>query len=259
LLHTHFTVVASHTWQTLRDATEYRISQGEETITDNLLLYLLRQKLPNLRLIKTPKDKEVMMGTDWEWWIGSRALGFVRYAVQAKKLNPETHRYHKLRHEISTPRGPEQQDLILRRYADANAAIPLYALYNYLDLPDFKDYWNCPLPLDIEQFGVTVTPLANIQRAIATRGCRSFESLHSCDDTVPLRCLLVCRRLRPRASADGSLRSPKFRSPIKLYSADDIGQILNSNRQELGEFPTSLYNKEIGIYPRHIVVAETDA
>jgi len=259
MLHTHFEVASSHTWQTLRDAKEFRISQGEETITDNLLLYLLRQKLPRLHLIKTPKDKEAMMGTDWEWWVGSRMRGFIRYAVQAKKLDAETHRYLKLRHEVQTPRGPERQDSILKRYATANDAVPVYALYNYLDLPDFKPYWNCPLPLAVEQVGVTVTSLANIEHAIANRGCRSFESLHSCGNTVPLRCLAICPSFHPAKFRVGSRQIFNVQSEIKLYSSDEIWPLLNPDQQELREFPAALYSSEVGIYPRHIAVAETDA
>lgn len=258
MLHPHLEVVANHTWQTLRDAKTFGISQGEETVTDNLLLYLLRQRLPRLRLIKTPKNKEAMMGTDWEWWVGSRMRGFVRYAVQAKKLDPESHRYQKLRHEVPTPRSMELQHSILKRYAAANAAVPLYALYNYLDLPNFKPYWNCPHPLDIEQIGITVTPLANVEHAIATRGHRSFESLHSHPDTIPLRCLAICPRLRPTVSPEGAHRLVKFQSEVTLYSSDEIGFLLNSEQQELGEFPAALYSAEIGIYPRHIAIVETE-
>jgi hypothetical protein len=258
LLHSHLEVVANHTWQTLRDARAFRISQGEETLTDNLLLYLLRQRLPRLQLIKTPKNKEAMMGTDWEWWIGSRMRGFIRYAIQAKKLDPESHRYQKLRHEVLTPRGMELQHSILKRYAVANAAVPLYAFYNYLELPDFKPYWNCPHPLDIKQLGITVTPLKNVEHAIATRGHRSFENVHSRHDTIPLRCLAICPRLRPTESADDAHRIVKFQSKVNLYSFDEIAPLFNSDQNELGEFPPALYNSEIGIYPRHIAIVEID-
>jgi len=259
LLHPHLEVVANHTWRTLRDARTFQISQGEETLTDNLLLYLLRQRLPRLHLIKTPKNKEAMMGTDWEWWIGSRKRGFIRYAIQAKKLDPETHRYQKLRHEVQTPRGKEFQHSILKRYAAANAAVPLYAFYNYLDLPDFEPYWHCQLPLDIEQIGITVTPLANVEHAIAIRGHRSFENLHSQLDTIPLRCLAICPHLRPTVSPQGAHWLAKFQSEVTLYTTDKIGPLLNSEKQPLGEFPAALYKPGIGIYPRHIAIVETEA
>jgi hypothetical protein len=74
LLH-HFEYLAKDTWETLRDASALHIDQGEETITDNLLLYLARQHLTNLRVIKTPKNLEPDKGTDWEWWIGNSHMG----------------------------------------------------------------------------------------------------------------------------------------------------------------------------------------
>lgn len=259
MLHPHLEIVSSHTWETLHDARAFQISQGEETLTDNLLLNLLRQRLPRLHLIKTPKNKEAMMGTDWEWWIGSRMRGFIRYAIQAKKLDPESHRYQKLRHEVSTPRGIELQQSILKRYAVANSAVPLYALYNYLDLPDFKPYWNCPHPLDVEQVGITVTPLANIEHAIAVRGQRSFESIHSQTDTIPLRCLAICPHLRPTLSPKGVHQIAKFQFEAIIYSFDDIARLLNLDHREIADFPADLYNPNIGIYPRRIAIIETEA
>lgn len=252
--------IARHTWETLQDSTKYGISQGEETITDNLLLYLLRQNLPSIHVIKTPKDKEPRMGTDWEWWIGSRSKGFLRYAIQAKKLDYATHRFLKLKHEVRTQFGKEDQEKVLKRYAATNSAIPLYALYNYVELADFNPYWNCQSSLAPEQFGFTVTPLHNIEEALATRGCRSFERLHSCSETIPVRCLAICPGIVPSSSENRLIRIAKLNlDKIKLYSFDDVSPLLSADLRGLEAFPQSLYSSDLGLYPKHIAVAETDA
>ena len=251
---------ARYTWETLRDSNAYRISQGEETITDNLLLYLLRQSLASIHVIKTPKDKEPLMGTDWEWWIGSKAGGFLRYAVQAKKLDYKSHRYLKLKHVVNTQWGMEDQQTILKRYSAANFAMPLYALYNFIELEDYQPYWQCPNPLEPEQFGITVTPLHNIEKAIATRGSRSFESLHTCSETIPVRCLAVCPRIRPSPSAMGLIQGAKLDfHETKVYSYDEVSLLLLAEQRGLDAFPHSLYSSDLGLYPKHIAVVETDA
>lgn len=248
------------TWETLRDSTKYGISQGEETITDNLLLYLLRQSIPGIHVVKTPKDKEPWMGTDWEWWIGSKTGGFLRFAVQAKKLDYASHRYLRLKHEVRTKYGKEGQEKVLRRYAAANSAIPIYSLYNYVEPDDFKSYWQCPVSLGADQLGITVTPLDNIEKALATRGWRSFEHLHSCSETIPVRCLAVCPGILPSPSAKGMIQVAKLNvDEAKFYSFDEVSALLSADHRGLEAFPPSLYSSDLAPYPKRIVVFETDA
>lgn len=71
------------TWERLRDSIDLGIRFGEETITDLLLLDLKRKNPPRTRVLQTPKSKEKDQGTDWEWWIGSPRLRWLRFAVQA--------------------------------------------------------------------------------------------------------------------------------------------------------------------------------
>ena len=87
-----FESIASSTWQRIHWGNFYKISQGEETITDLNLLELARANCPEVKVIKTAKNKEKYQGTDWEWWIGNKRLGWLRYAVQAKKINLNTSR-----------------------------------------------------------------------------------------------------------------------------------------------------------------------
>lgn len=172
--------IADNTWQNLRDGIAFDVSQGEETISDNILLYLAKLRFSNLRLLKTPKDLEFFKGTDWEWWIGNDKSGWLRYAVQAKKLNAKTLSYMKLNHKVSNSGmsrhpghtihsryphplwsklgHPIYQHDILLEYSKLNSAIPLYAFYNFIELKDYRPSWNCRSTMDVSQLGITVTP-----------------------------------------------------------------------------------------------------
>lgn len=259
LLH-HFEHLAKDTWLTLRDASTYDVSQGEETITDNLLLHLVRQNLPDLLVIKTPKNLESEKGTDWEWWIGSRSRGFLRYAVQAKKLDGSNHRYSKLNHVVGKIPTQEYQHVVLKKYAAANQAIPLFALYNHIALPNYHSYWQCPLPQDIEQLGITVTTLKNVETAIALWGKRTFQFLHQHSDTFPLRCLVSCVHALPTMHsklAHQSTEAGEFKDiqqSARIYSEDEVPFLRLQAPAFLEYFPASLYSTELGIYPKRILV-----
>lgn len=187
-----FEKLASYTWQRILFSEEFKISQGEETITDLNLLEIAMSQYSGVKVIKTAKYEEKNQGTDWEWWIGNSRIGYLRYAVQAKKIDKKFIHYKSLGHKVES----EQQIDILEKYARINRAIPLYCFYNYSDNTDLTPYWHCNLRLDDEQFGCTITPLKNVKQALQQRGKRTFAFLHSFVNTKPWRCLVRCPSLR---------------------------------------------------------------
>ena len=187
-----FEKLASSTWQRIFHAKQHKVSQGEETITDLNLLEISMAKCPEVTIIKTDSKKiESCQGTDWEWWIGNSSIGYLRYAVQAKKIDTKFINYKALGHKVDS----ERQINILERYARNNRAIPLYCFYNYSEHNNLSPYWHCNLPLDTTQLGCTVTPLKNVQQALQQRGKRTFDFLHNLYDTKPWRCLVYCPSL----------------------------------------------------------------
>lgn len=258
MLKHHLNVVCDDVWQRLENSKRFEISQGEETLTDNLLLYLASQRLSTIKIIQTPKDKESIKGTDWEWWIGNNKSGFLRYAVQAKKLDSKTGRYASLNHKVGEGTSAEFQHKILEDYARANNAIPLYAFYNHLDAPDLPKNWNCPLPLDYSKLGCTVTPLANVKKAILTKGWRTFEKIHSFPETVPLRCLAVCPNIAFASAQSGKAKVRRFGVDAKVYEnpwgwISEIGHL-----QSFEKMPPQHYDHELGYYPKRILLIETN-
>lgn len=257
MLKHHLDLVCDDVWQRLENSKRFNISQGEETCTDNLLLYLASQRLSTINIIKTPKNKESVQGTDWEWWIGNEKTGFLRYAVQAKKLDLKTHRYACLKQKVGKGASAQFQHKILEDYANANKAIPLYAFYNHLDTLHLPKKWNCPLPLDHSKLGCTVTPLNNVKNAISQIGARTFDKIHSLPETVPLRCLAVCPHLALTSVQSGKAKIQPFGLDARIYENPwkwlrEIGDL-----QSFDQLPCEYYNHELGYYPKRILLIET--
>lgn len=257
MLKHHLNTVCDDVWERLENSKRFGITQGEETLTDNLLLYLASQSLSSIRIIQTPKDKESIKGTDWEWWIGNRATGYLRYAVQAKKLDLKTGRYSSLNHKVGKGSSAEFQHDILEWYAKANNAIPLYAFYNHIDAPNLPKNWNCPLPIEHSKLGCTVTPLANVKKAISNRGWRTFDRMHAFPETVPLRCLAECPNIAFLRSRNNTVYLPRFKMEAKVYERpwgwiSEMGHL-----SSYSQMPNEFYNHELGLYPKRILLIET--
>lgn len=257
MLKHHLNIVCDDVWERLGNSKKFGISQGEETVTDNLLLYLVSQSLSTIKIIQTPKDKEPVKGTDWEWWIGNRSNGYLRYAVQAKKLNLKTGCYSSLNHKVGKGALADFQHKILEDYAIANKAVPLYAFYNHLESSDLPNQWNCPLPIEHSKLGCTVTPLKNVKKAISTKGWRTFEKIHSFSETVPLRCLAECPNIAFAKGSNGSVYLPRFDTEATVYERpwrwiSEMGHLT-----DFSQMPNDFYNHDLGYYPKRILLIET--
>ena len=181
-----FERLASETWGRLRLSITLECSQGETTITDHNLLEMKRIGPPNLHVVKATPRYERLFGFDWEWWIRYGAR-WMRYAVQAKKLNLRTCRYDQLRHRV----GSRFQMDLIESFARAKGAIPLYCFYNYVaNECTAKSAWNCNLEFDKEQLSCTLAPLHVVQRIHRRYASKSFEALHTHREVLPWRCLV---------------------------------------------------------------------
>ena len=208
--------VCVDTWNRLKDSERFRIRQGEETLTENLMLKIWRgrkKRFRDIRVIQTPRHIESKIGSDWEWWIG-RGHRRLHYAVQAKRLRPwERRGYtpcnsygldHKVRGKGGSKGGSRYQRDHLESYAKKVArVIPLYAFYNYISkggltkhhLKNKVDggYWGCCQPAKARMLGFTVTPLESILRVVPEPQPMTFDEIHRIPETIPVRCL-ACPR-----------------------------------------------------------------
>jgi hypothetical protein len=185
-----FEVLASMTWQTIFRANKSRIMFGEDAITSINLSAIASLNRLSIAVEDTRVD-ESRKGCDFELWIGSDGIGWLRYAVQAKKISAGSGRYDQLNHKV---RGRPQID-ILKAYSRRVRAAPLYCFYNFAFS---ASAWNCVLPRDEPQLGCMVTPAAVVEKALRTRrGSRNFSWMHLQPESIPWRCLLTCRHKHP--------------------------------------------------------------
>jgi hypothetical protein len=261
-----FEDLAASTWRRLADAYRLRVPQGETALTDHLLLEMARLEHSGLRALKTPIDEEGVKGTDWEWWIGTPRVGWLRYAVQAKRVTVASGRYEALHHVV----GEEHQIDILRRYATANRVIPLYCFYNFQTNLPTAVHWHCERPLEPDQLGCSITPLEVVADALTTRGARSFDRIHRSTKTFPWRCLVRCPRFigafaatapEVRAAALSDLEKTFGQQPV-VYSTlpriVDQGASGDGLLRKNDAFDGDFYDRDVGIYPRRILVADLE-
>ncbi len=268
-----FENLSEHVWNRIRDSWEYDIRQGEETITDHLLLEIVKREFKSILIFPTSKKLEKKKGTDWEWWIGSKRHGWIRYAVQAKKISHKGNRYDSLNHSVNSSKiGPKMKQFdVLKRFSKANNAIPLYSFYNYVPNEKLNKYWNCSLAFDQKQLGWTFTPLSVIEKILKgkTRGNRNFQYIHCQKQSLPIRCLVKCPNILKKydldptkmvAEAQALYNSRVIRENEGFYrnlpDNLNIDSLTNNDLNEISEFPEDFYNPEIALYPKKIAVID---
>jgi hypothetical protein len=257
-----FENLAFTTWETILNAFSNKISYGEDAITSVNLLSLRNASLGNLALQDT-RPKESIKGCDFEFWIGSAKKGWLRYAIQAKKITVSSNRYSSLAHKVN---GVPQID-ILENYSLANRAIPIYCLFNYSkDVLGIKS--GCPKYIKTRELGCSVTPLKTVRKALKTRGARTFKWFHSRKETLPWSCLVRCPQIINHWSPS------KLGLSIEEMIHKDLPDILHSLLREEGpdQFPgqfdeeanadrlvnSNLFSQEVKYRPRWVGVIDID-
>ena len=257
--------LSRQTWEHLGAAKALSVSFGEETITDLLTLDLKRLGLTTTMWKQTSKPKEANFGTDFEWWIGHDTIGWVRFAVQAKKLNVGSQQYN-FTHMVH---GSQQLD-ILENHARAVGARPLYCLYNYSAEVDPSRHWQCcQHPFQAQDLGCTVVPASTIRTLV--RGEKNFDFVHSGTRTLPWRCLASCPRIRRclwRQPTESSQESSHTPSLFDAYQDDNayrayyerLPAMLRSVREseQIGDIDYDLYNLNVDypVLPKRICILE---
>ena len=133
-----FTYTACKTWWDLRDSQMLDISISEESITDMLLLEMLR-RTNRIACKKFTRPAENKSGADWQWWFVSGNQGFPML-IQAKRLYP-CGRYKALNYKKG---NRYDQTNTLLRTARNDGFLPLFCFYNY---------WNSKTHLPNPNYG----------------------------------------------------------------------------------------------------------
>ena len=83
--------------------TPFQSGLVEETITHIHMLMLRRTEF--LTFKQTPLRHEPEFGTDFESWVGAHGVGWIGYAMQAKKLDFKTKSYRTLVTKLNLSTG----------------------------------------------------------------------------------------------------------------------------------------------------------
>jgi len=119
----------------------------------------------NFRILESTSEK--VNGDDLEIVVKDSSGKFITFATQAKILyhNPPTDKksgrknlsdgkYDAMQHYVGKENPKNQIDLLLN-YAKTNGQIPIYLLYNYVDMY-FPVPVRCNMSFEIEQFGCSI-------------------------------------------------------------------------------------------------------
>lgn len=239
-----FENITKSVWNGLGDAFEHDISFGETSISDMILLYLIKLNNPQISIKQTKQNEESEFGTDWVWWIGSDNKGWVAFAVQAKKYSTKDDRYNSLGHKV---KGISQSD-ILKSYADSIQAVPIYALYNYVLRENFSTgIRGIVLNYPKDMYGVTLTSLNVVKKATNTRGCRNFKFIHDKVSTITLPDLIHETETCLANYANSKNKSKLFEVYPKVHTNIPTNEPIETkifvvNSRE-GEIPVQVYAK----------------
>ena len=233
--------LAADTWENLCEANKLSVRYGEETITDTMMLYLRRRGFTVFR--QTTLHQEAKYGTDFECWIGSDNVGWIGYAVQAKKLDIGNGRYRNLDRVVKSTQ--RRQIDILETYAKYRRMTPRYCLYSYSSNVSQNLLSCCSRSFSEKDLGCTLTPVWVVERAIGTYGGKTFNCLQQHHETVPWRCLALCPRLQ-RSLSSGQI-CPTDVSPLLDVDSTIHRRLPHDLRSLLETSPSKVDFEEFGI------------
>ncbi len=188
-----FERLSSAVWTDLGDARNYKLSFGEESVTDRLLLELKRQHSTEIEIVQFNRRQEARSGADWAWWFqGKKWLGM---RVQAKKLYP-SRRYEALGDHVGNSKKL-QIDVLLKQSKEDNL-YPMYCFYNFWDVaayPLASVPFNCGTFMPREHLmGCMLASAANIKRLAVKLGKDDLATVAQC--SFPWLCLVCCPSAR---------------------------------------------------------------
>ena len=164
----------------------HRLSLGEETITDTVLLELAIRHPTEVAMYKFNRTEKGKTGADWIWCVTDGKLWF-EMLVQAKKLDQTTMIYPCINRYIGNTRT-RQIDRIID-VANSVEITPMYCFYNFFDVSRFRLPWHscCISPgLFYNLFGCSMA------HAPAVRMLQSHDFSNVINISLPWHCIVCC-------------------------------------------------------------------
>lgn len=262
-----FVVQAARIWDDLEASQSLGITRDEETITNDLLLTVQKAHPYEVLTFQFRKPEEKVTGADWEWWLTDGRL-WLGLLIQAKRLDPKSHKYKSIKHKVGKDHV-RQIDLLIDQ-ARSKRIHPLYFFYNYSPSGLSAFSWHCGgTAPDLPQLGCTVAHAVAVDRALRQGGAGlpkmsevslPMKCLVCCpiwvdpDDSLPGRANGIANRLRGLAESGAELDGPYNPTPrpdppayvrqLLATSPEDRGRGIERMRQEVGPIGTLVVIKE---------------
>lgn len=181
-----FVRLSKRTWRDIRDSQPIGI--GEESITDYLLLHLLRHHQYEVQINKFSKFKEGRTtGADWEWWLVKNDHGFPM-RIQAKRIDSDSLEYPGLYKKA--PDGTKLQSDLLIDDAQREDCYPLYCFYNYWPRTPSGMDWNCnAYNFERDLLGCAIGDAYKVNKQIRVKSVHLMDIARFC---FPWHCLVCC-------------------------------------------------------------------
>jgi len=187
----------------VRDGERFGLRQGEEGITDRVLLDLCR-KIPGLKITKFTHKREAANGADWEWWIPTTTGRWFAFRMQAKKLLSSSSGRGKydFSYKVESAGKTQLESLIDTAHIDGIPAV--YALYNQAGSSRYSAHRHlhgCPTPTAGQ--GVTVISAKAVAKVFGPHPA-AVEDVQWL--SLPWSCLAHCPGVHTAVQYDAMLR-----------------------------------------------------
>ena len=225
---------SKRTWDALITAFSLGGSIGEESITDFLVLDLMKaSQLGGFTVASFKKHQEAVNGADWELWFTGASNLWIGFRIQSKKITVVSQLYAHL-HPATKPGKPTQLQKLVT-HANAVSAVPIYALYSAWQPNAVAPVWNCKsFGQTDELWGISLAT-ASAVASIAPMNSRGAIAPHM----FPIHCLVCCHGynntdLPNRASA--FLRShAAIEAPLLDAPPSHVARLLDMPSRALAE------------------------
>ncbi|WP_327857657.1 DUF6615 family protein [Acinetobacter guillouiae] len=222
-------------WNNLRDARKLKIQLGEESITDFLILNLMKLAASNLKIKTFTRKKEAVNGADWEWWFRGFSGKWLGMRIQAKVLSLSNERYNSL-HYLN--KNGHQVDLLIKD-AQLYNMIPVYCMYSNWDPQKYNKPQSCKShPSYVRHFGVSLLSVNNVKK-FKKNNINQLSKIIV--DLIPLHCIVCSNNslikdlptiLLENAKNSGLLFDDQFECLLQDNPPHYVQQILNNENMD---------------------------
>jgi hypothetical protein len=267
-------------WTDIKAASDYKLSFGEESITDKVLLELARLNSSSIKIIPFGKKEESKYGPDFFWIIGT-GNKWTSFLIQAKKITHKDQKYNALNYKGK--KSEKTQLELLDDFSIKTGILACYCFYNseyegigHNDILCTQCKSNTRI--DINILGWTITSIDNIkklkkqaEKLDPKKKTFKFKEVHEKNyETIPLSCLfhklgddiLNKNQVSQKATDSPEISDlPWYKKLIYTETAQShydkiMAEIKAKDKNKSKNLPKSIVFMDMGGYDVHLNLTE---